>query len=162
MCGAAGPPKSSPYWPRDKRQGLVSPWTHCCTITIETTTKRNFIPISKRAQPNANKGAEMHLWRGRRLNVVDTAAISSIRRGFDHLPRALSQPGFRLDHCENGQMVCLSLCNYFDADDRDWLFATRLDERAQREPRHADARAGWMARPDAINLLDTFNKRPDE
>lgn len=52
--------------------------------------------------------------------------ISSIKQGFDHLPRALSQPGFRLDHCENGQMVCLSLCNYFDADDRDWLFACGL------------------------------------
>lgn len=39
-------------------------------------------------------------------------------------------------------MVYLSLCNYFDADDRDWLFATWCDVRAQCEPRHADARAG--------------------
>lgn len=59
-----------------------------------------------------------------------TAAISSIKRGFDHLPsRALSQPRFRLDRCENGQMVHLSLCNYFDADDRDWLFDWGLTDR---------------------------------
>lgn len=74
--------------------------------------------------------------------MVDTAAISSISQGFDHLPCARSQPGFRLDHCENGQMVYLSLCNYFDADDRDWLFAARRDEGAQCEPGPADARAG--------------------
>lgn len=72
---------------------------------------------------NAEENEAMHLQHGCRLNVEHTVVISSIKRGFDHLPRALSQPGFRLDHCENGQMVCLSLCNYFDADDRDWLFA---------------------------------------
>lgn len=49
-----------------------------------------------------------------------------------------SQPGFRLDRCENGQMVYLSLCNYVDADDRDLLFAARRDERARCEPRHAE------------------------
>lgn len=59
-------------------------------------------------------------------------------------------------------MVYLSLCNYFDADDRDWLFAARRDEGAQCEPGPADARAAWMPRLHAINLLDRFNKRPHE
>ena len=63
---------------------------------------------------------------GCRPDFEHTVVISSIKQGFDHLPHALTQPGFRLDLCENGQMVCLSLCNYFDADDRDWLFACGL------------------------------------
>lgn len=69
-----------------------------------------------------------------------------------------------LGYCENGQMLYLSLCNYFDADDRDWLLVMWHDECAQCEPKHTHAgtRAGWMARLYAINPLDSFNKRPEE
>lgn len=91
--------------------------------------------------------------------IRDTAAGWNTQRrsvplsgGFDHLPRALSQPVFRLDHCGNAQMVCLSLCNYFDADDRDWLFACGA------KGAHAKTGTRWMAPLDAINQLDSRNK----
>lgn len=71
------------------------------------------------------------------LNPEHTVVIASIKQGFDHLPRTLSPPDSRLDHCENGQMVCLSPCNYFDADDKRLVVCMWLDECAQCEPRHA-------------------------
>lgn len=61
-------------------------------------------------------------------------------------------------------MVCLSHCNYFDADDRDWLFACGLmSVHSASQDMHSQTRMlAWKelngSPLNAINPLDSFNK----